>query len=385
MNRLFIRNEDDEKWVTLAQELADEFRDQAKVYDETRDFPFEHFKRLVDSGYTRLTVPKEYGGEAISLYQFLLMQETLAEGDQATTLGIGWHLGILMDLSLKREWDEATFEKLCKAVVEEGAIVNRAATEPQTGSPARGGKPQTTARKTDEGWILNGHKTFTTLAPIANPLIVNASIEGTDEVAGFWIAQGTKGVEVKPTWNTLGMRATRSDDVVLENVRLPFEAKVDTTNQPKTKLPAGWLLHIPACYLGIARAARRDVIHFAETYHPNSLPHPIKEVPHVRDKIGQIELKLLQAETMLYQVAETWDRYPEKRPEMGPVLAATKTTATNAAVDIVDLAMRIVGGQSIFESHPFERYYRDVRAGLHNPPSDDGTMAMLARTAFQPQ
>jgi alkylation response protein AidB-like acyl-CoA dehydrogenase len=385
MDRLFIRNEEDEKWVALARELAEEFREKAKIYDETREFPFDHYQRLIESGYTRLTVPKEYGGEALSLYQFILIQQTLAEGDQATALGIGWHLGILMDLALKREWEETTFEQLCKAVVEKGAIVNRAATEPQTGSPARGGKPQTTARKTDEGWILNGHKTFTTLAPIANPLIVNASVEGTDEVAGFWIERGTEGVVINPTWNTLGMRATRSDDVVLHNVKLPMDAKVDTTgpNRPNSKLPAGWLLHIPACYLGIARSARRDVIQFAETYQPNSLPHPIKEVPHVRDKIAQIELALLQAETMLYQVAEAWDRFPEKRAEMGAVLAAAKTTATNAAVQIVDLAMRIVGGQSIYESHPFERYYRDVRAGLHNPPSDDGTMAMLARQAFQ--
>lgn len=383
MDTLFIRNEEDERLVRLAQGLADEFSEKAKVYDDTREFPFDHYKKLVESGYTRLTVPKEYGGEEISLYQLMLVQETLAQGDQATTLGIGWHLGLLMELGLKREWKETIFQELCRAVIEEGAIINRAATEPQTGSPTRGGKPQTTARRTENGWILNGHKTFTTLAPIANPLIVNASIEGSDEVAGFMIPRDTEGVEIEATWNTLGMRATRSDDLHMINVLLPFDAKVDTIGgMPKVKLPPGHLLHIPACYLGIALAARRDVIHFAATYQPNSLPHPIKEVPHVQDKIAQIELALLQARTMLYHVAEVWDLSPEKRPEMGPILMAAKTTATNAAISVTDLAMRIVGGQSLFESLPFERYYRDVRAGLHNPPSDDITMRVLASKAF---
>lgn len=380
---MFVRDADDEKRVTLATELADEFRERAKVYDETREFPFSHYKRLVETGYSCLTVPKEFGGEEISLYQLMLVQEALAQGDQATTLGIGWHLGLMMDLNLKREWDKETLETLFHGVVNDGAIINRAATEPQTGSPSRGGKPQTSARKTNNGWILNGHKTFTTLAPLANPLIVNASIEESDEVAGFLIYKGTEGVSIEPTWKTLGMRATRSDDLYLKDVHLPPEAKVDTVGGRKpVKLPPGWLLHLPACYSGIALAARRDVIEFAKTYQPNSLPHPISEVPHVRGKIADIELKLLQARTMLYHTAEQWDRFPDKRTEMGAVLAAAKTTVTNAAVEVVDIAMRIVGGQSLFDSLPFERYYRDVRAGLHNPPSDDGTMAMLAKQAF---
>ncbi len=382
MDQLFIRNEEDAKLVDLAKGLADAFRDQAKVYDQTREFPFDHYKILVDSGYTRLTVPKDYGGEEISLYQMMLVQETLAQGDQAVALGIGWHLSLLMELGWKREWKEEIFQKLCQAVIEERAIMNRAATEPQTGSPSRGGKPQTTARKTESGWILNGHKTFTTLAPIANPLIVNASIEGTDEVAGFMIPKGTEGLEIDPTWNTLAMRATRSDDVYLKNVALPPEAKVDTVGGGKVKLPPAHLMHIPAVYSGISLAARRDVIEFASTYQPNSLPHPIKEVPHVRDKVAQIELAVLKSRTMLYQVAETWDRFPEKRSAMGATLFATKTAVTNAAVEVTDIAMRIVGGQSLYEVHPFERYYRDVRAGLHNPPSDDVAMGMLARQAF---
>ncbi|WEG10864.1 acyl-CoA/acyl-ACP dehydrogenase [Pullulanibacillus sp. KACC 23026] len=384
MTDLFVRDEQDQKWKHLAQGLADEFKEKAKVYDETRDFPFEHYERLVETGYTKLTVPKEFGGEGLSLYQMVMIQETLAQGDQAVTLGIGWHLGLMMDLGIKREWRDETLRQLFKDVVENGAIINRAATEPSTGSPSRGGKPQTTAKKTDSGWVLNGHKTFTTLAPLANPLIVNASIEGTDEVAGFLIYRGTEGVTIEPTWNTLSMRATRSDDLFLKDVFLPLDAKVDTVNRPASgpKPSPGWLLHIPACYLGIAQAAKRDVIAFTRTYQPNTLPHPISEVPQVREKVAEIELLILQARTMLYQTAELWDRYPEKRPELGPLLMAAKTTITNNAVKAVDLVMRIVGGQSLYESLPFERYYRDVRAGLHNPPSDDATMRVLAGQAY---
>lgn len=379
----FIKTDRQKSLYERAKKHADDFGKRAEHYDETGEFPFENFAALKESGYTALTVPTEYGGQNISLYEFVLIQETLAQGDGATALGVGWHLGILMDLATRHEWEEETFKKLCQRVVENKTLVNRAATEAKTGSPTRGGKLETEAVKVEDGWLINGHKTFTSLAPILDDFIVSASIAGSDDAGGFLVNRDYQGVSVEKTWDTLGMRATRSDDLWMENVKIPSGAFVERIGwSDKDHLPPGWLLHIPACYLGIALAARRDVIAFAAHYQPSSLQHPIKDLQHVQQKIGEIDLELMKARYMMYGIAEQWDQDQERRLFLGPELAAVKYVATNAAVKVVDLAMRVVGGTSIFRSKPFERYYRDVRAGIHNPPSDDAVLGILGKRAF---
>jgi alkylation response protein AidB-like acyl-CoA dehydrogenase len=163
---------------------------------------------------------------------------------------------------------------------------------------------------------------------------------------------------------------------------VPLDYIVPKNNEGKREMSQGWLLHIPACYLGIAIAARNEAISFAKNYQPNSLNHPISEVPEVRRKIAEIDLELFVARQLMYSVAKKWDQHPRGRDTMGADLAAVKYVATNNAVKVVDLAMRIVGGQGLFKSSPMQRYYRDIRAGLHNPPADDITFKMYGDRAF---
>lgn len=383
MNETFVKTKRQRELYELAYTHAAAFAPHAAHYDQSGDFPFDNFEALKASGYTALTLPAEEGGKDLSLYEFALVQETLAQGDGATTLGIGWHLGIMMDLTARREWKEETFAKLCDQVANDKVLINRAATEPQTGSPVRGGKPQTEAVRTAGGWLLNGRKTYTSLAPIADYFIVSASIKGSDDIGGFLVHRKTPGVRFKKTWDTLGMRATRSDDLILNNVELNDDSYVERIGwQDKDHTPPGWLIHIPACYLGIALACRRDVIDFAEKYMPNSLDRPIAELAHVQQKMGEIDLELMKARYLMYGVAEQWDKNTESRKYMGADLYAVKYAATHTALKVVDIAMRIVGGTSIFRSEPFERYYRDIRAGLHNPPSDDAVLGTLGKRVF---
>lgn len=380
----FIRTDEQRKMMEVTAGLADRFAERAEAVDREGAFPFENFTELKEAGFLALTIPEEFGGKAISLYDFLLILERLGQGDASTGLGLGWHLGIFMDLAKRREWEEELFEQLCREVVESKVLINRAATEPATGSPTRGGKPETMAVRSGNRWILNGRKTFTTMAPGLNYVVVTASIEDSEDVGGFLIPCSLEGVSIRNTWDTLGMRGTRSDDLILDHVVLSDEALVEIHEaNSKKRSPMGWLLHIPACYLGVAAAAKNFAVQFAKEYSPNSLPGPIKDVPHVQQKIGEMELELFKARTLMYSVAERWDRFPEQRPAMQTDLAAVKTVATNAAVNVVDLAMRLVGGRSISRSMPLERYYRDVRAGIHNPPSDDITISALARAALE--
>ncbi|MCT1902439.1 acyl-CoA dehydrogenase family protein [Oceanobacillus sp. FSL W8-0428] len=341
-------------------------------------FPYENFKDLQKIGYPSLTIPKKDGGAGISLDELLTYQQLIAQADGSTALSIGWHMGIMKHLGESRPWDEDVYKKVIKDVIANGALLNNAATEPATGSPTRGGKPETTAVKTDNGWVITGRKTFTTLSPILTYFVVSASIDGTDDVGNFLVKHDLKGVNVEETWDSIAMRGSGSHDLVLEEVHLDKEDLVEITSNQKRK-PAGWLLHIPACYLGIAQAAQKDAVAFATSYSPNSIKGTISELPNVKQKLGYLELLLLESQYFLHAVAEKWDNSDEEtRNTIGPELGAVKLSVTNKAVQGVDLAMRVVGAQSLKLKNNFERYYRDVRAGLHNPPMDDMTIMQLA-------
>src|SRR5690625_1857057 len=374
-----------EERISLLKEVAQSFFDRARMYDETGQFPFENIKDLRRIHYPALVIPKQYGGADISLTEMLTIQETIASFDGPTALAIGWHMGIAKNISENNAWKKETYEQFARDVVDNGALINNASTERGTGSPTRGGRPETTAEKRANKWVVNGRKSFTTLAPVLDYFVVSASIVGTDKVGSFLVRRDARGVSIDETWDSIAMKATGSHDLCLENVVLQEDDFLHEL-KPGNKRAQGWLLHIPACYLGIAKAAQREAIKFASSYAPNSLEKgkTIADTYNVQQKLGEMELRLIESETLLYAVAQKWDESEERiRDTMKEELGAVKISVVNNALSIVDLAMRVVGARSLSASSPLQRYYRDVRAGLHNPPMEDMTLVALAKKSLQ--
>ncbi|AZN41456.1 acyl-CoA dehydrogenase family protein [Paenibacillus albus] len=373
-----IRNDEEQGRAALVERLAAQFAERAPRHDREGSFPFDNFADLREAGYLKLTVPRTFGGDEISLYEFVLLQERLAYGDGSTALAVGWHLGQVMHLRTTGKWPAATFEALCRSVVKNGTMINTFASEAASGSPSRGGRPETTAVAVDGGYRITGRKTFSTLSPILDRFVVSAYLPDEDCTADFLVHRSEQ-VSIVETWDTIGMRATGSHDVVLDGAFADVDSRLTGKG---TEDGGGWLLHIPACYMGIALAARDYALAFARSYKPNSLDKPIATLPSVQQTIGEMEILLRTARTLLYTAADRWDKEPLERTEMKPELGLAKYTVTNNAIRIVDLAMRIVGGTSLSRTNPLERYYRDVRAGLHNPPMDSSVIQTLAASAL---
>lgn len=374
----FVRNETERERLKKVEALAATFAGRADKHDREGSFPFDNFADLRKAGYLKLTVPAEHGGDGIGLYELVQLQERLAYGDGATALAAGWHIGQIFHYRESAKWQPDLFAELCQAVVRDGVMINTFASEAATGSPSRGGKPGTVAIRADGGWRMTGRKTFSTLSPILDRFVVSAYVPEEDAVSEFLVMRSEQ-VSLIETWDTLGMRATGSHDVVLDGAFVPAEHRILGQGVDDG---GGWLLHIPACYIGIAFAARDCALEFARSYQPNSIGKPIATLPAVQASIGEMELGLRSARTILYAAAERWDKEPSLRPSMRPELGLAKYTATNNAIRVVDLAMRIVGGASLSRSLPLERYYRDVRAGLHNPPMDGTVIQSLAADAL---
>lgn len=382
LDQLFAVTKEQELRLTAIGKLADSFAARAQSVDAEHSFAYEHIEALRDFGYFSYPVPKQHGGEGISLYELVMYQERLAQGDAATALGVGWHLSVVHDMNYKGNWSPAELERLNREIVEKGLLLNKAVTEKTSGSPTRGGKMLTTAVQLADGsYQLNGRKTFTTLSPVLDYFIVVASLEdGT--AAEFIIPRHTEGVSIEETWNMVGMRGTASHDLVLTDVLLPESAMLCKLVKKTGVSATPSLLHIPACYLGIALAARKEAIKFAYHYQPNSLPSPIIELPHILTQLGHIELELQAARHYMYSVAGRWDQQAIPPELLVAELNAVKVTAIQTALSVVDRAMRIAGAHSLSMDHPLQRMYRDVRFGLHNPPMEDAVLTMLGKQAI---
>ncbi len=380
------------KLIAMASELATTFAKRAKENDWAGRFPVENYKDLQQSGYLTLTVPRDFGGWGADLLEVTLAQQQLAQGDGATALVMSMHLANVAKLAENVTGPNEFFARLCRAVVEDGAIINTSASEPATGSPSRGGKPATTARRQEDGsWIITGRKTFTTGSPVLTFFIVTCSIEDTTNLSplgadrgSFLIPRTAQGLQVKETWNSLGMRGSGSNDLILENVHVDENAHIDVqlpTNPATQMRLAAWSFPTTAVYLGIATAARNEAIAFARKRKPNSLDKSIASVPHIQEKAAKMELALLQSRAVLYGIAAQFSENPDSIPSSQ--FAAAKYLVSNYAVDIVDIAMRLVGGASLSMEMPLQRYYRDVRAGLQHPPLDDAAIAAIGKQALE--
>ncbi len=401
--------------VALAAGLAEQFSAGAEAHDREGSFPHENFASLHRSGYLALTIPQEFGGRGATILEATLAQERLARGDGSTALGTSMHLSILGrlgravlagDSAEMGGWDRDRYARVARAVIEDGALLNSAASEPESGSPSRGGRPITRAVIGGDGdFTITGRKTYTTMAPGLRFFMVSATIEGDGgpEAAQFLLESGTPGMRIEETWDSVGMRASGSHDLVLEDARVPAStlltrrpygqpapvepSSVAAAPAAQTQAPvegAGWAALIPAVYLGIATAARDAAVQFARERRPQPLGgKSIGELPAVQRMLGEIEVALAESRALLFGAAEAWVEAPDRRREILAHLAAAKYVVTNRGVEITDKAMRVVGGAGLARSHPVQRYYRDVRAGLHHPPMDDVALVTLAKAALE--
>ena len=377
-------------WAERARELSIRFAERAEAHDREGSFPFENFAELRESGFYGLTVPARFGGAEASLHEYLAVLEAIAHGDGSTALSFMMHLKTFGQEREAASYPAEWVETMCRGAIEHGKLVNTVATEEGLGSPAGGGLPETLAVPDGDGWLLNGRKTFTTLAPALHFFITLAQIGGrggeSPRVGNFMVLRTDPGLHIEETWDSLGMRATGSHDAVFENVRLPADRLLNERRAGGADARGGagmaWFaLGLCAVTLGVATAARDYAVAYARERTPNS-NRTIKDYPGVRTRIARMDVLLQRSRALMDDACSAWESH--EAGGMPPLnrVAIAKIDTLNNCIEAVDLAMRVVGGVSLQKRRPIERFYRDVRAALHNPPLEDRALEMLARTAL---
>jgi alkylation response protein AidB-like acyl-CoA dehydrogenase len=140
---------------------------------------------------------------------------------------------------------------------------------------------------------------------------------------------------------------------------------------------------VTAVYLGAAIAARNAVIQYSLDRVPTALGKPIATLPKIQRQIGEIDLELQAAQTLVFEACRTWTAQPDKQQAQFARIVAAKTFATDIAAKVTQKALHIAGGGSIAHDLALERYFRDSQAGFTHPPSGDAAYEMIGQTAIQ--
>ena len=366
------------------------FRDRAARLDRDNEFFTEDFEELRQAGYLRVNVPEEFGGLGRSLPEVALEQRRLAQHAPATALALTMHLywtGAACDRY--RAGDHSAKWVLAEA----GAGEVFAAGHGEPGNDLAIDDSRTSAAPFDGGYRFTGRKVFTSLSPVWTRLGVHGRDDSDPDdptLVHAFIDRDDPGVRTVHTWDTLGVRATRSDDTALDGAvatsdRVVGLQRVGAEPPPYIAAIFSWVLPLLGnVYYGIARRALDLAIDSATRRSSLALGNGLTQAhkPTVQATIADAEIKLDAAAAQLDRLAEEWQRGGDRSGAGNVRLFAAKEFATRTALEVVDSALSVVGASGLHRSTEIERLYRDVRSGVFHPPNSEAVRDVVGRTAL---
>jgi alkylation response protein AidB-like acyl-CoA dehydrogenase len=362
----------------LSDDVLKKFAERAPGYDATNRFFSEDFDDLKKARYLVAAVPKEFGGLGYNLEQICREQRRLAYYAPATALATNMHIywvGLVADLW--RAGDKSVEWLLKEAAAGEVFAAGHA----ETGNDVPVLTSTTKAERVEGGYKFTGHKSFGSLGPTWTRLGLHG-LDTSDpdhpKVVHAFMPRNTEGMTVKPTWdNVLGMRATRSDDTILEGAFVPdrYVARV---------VPAGFagadmfvlgifawaLMGFGNIYYGLARRALDMTIDRVKTKKSVALQRPSMAYHSgVQLAVAECVLDLEAIGPHLDRTAHDWVSGVDHGPMWPVKFVSTKCHAVEGAWRVVDRCLDIFGGYGIFPSAGIERLFRDARLGRIHPAS----------------
>jgi alkylation response protein AidB-like acyl-CoA dehydrogenase len=356
--------------------LAADFATRAAQHDREASDPVENYAALREAGFYGLNVPVDLGGAGLGLLDWSLAAEELAQGCASTALSFNMHLSVVGPVLASPLVPPATKERLAKMVVQEGRLIGGNFSEPTTSGLVGTPVPLTRARRVDGGYRITGRKAFASMIAAADYVMVLAHPEeATAPTAGMLllVPPDAPGRRVDKVWDTLGMRATRSDSMTLDDCWVPDEALLVQTDDivPFRRAGADWFwASYTGVYLGIGVAAYRAIVEIVQGRTPPGFTQPLAYHPDVRRQVGEMSVDLEAARLLTYHAAWLSDT-EGPTPATLSALYRAKYFVGEAVTRITRTAMTLGGAHALFKTSPLERYFRDgAVAPVQFPPRD---------------
>jgi alkylation response protein AidB-like acyl-CoA dehydrogenase len=374
------------KRMPLSQGLLERCRQRAAAYDRENRFFHEDFDELKDAGYFLMTVPQEFGGHGMRLHEVAQQTRRLAYYAAPTALACNMHhywVGLAADL-----WRAG--DRSCEWLLRDAAAGEIfAAGHSESGNDLPLLLSTTQAKRVPGGYCFNGRKSFGSLSPVWTRLGMHgmdASDPEAPQIVHAFVPRDTAGVTIKETWDVMGMRATSSQDTVLDNVFVP-----DT--HIARVLPAGaagmdhfvlgifaWaLLNFGNIYYGLAQRIRDIAVESVKNKTSLGLTRTMAYHPATQYKVAEMQLAMSAVEPQLDAATKAWSAVDQHGPEMAPMIIAAKYNTVETAWKVADIAMELSGGFGMFKKSELERLFRDCRAGRFHPANSALTHELIAK------
>ena len=344
-------------WVAVAAELAPAFAARAAAHDADDRFVFENYAELRRRRMFSAAVPAELGGGGASHAEMCDVLRTLAHGCSSTALALSMHTHQVLIPAWRWRHERAPVEGLLRRLAADELILASSG-----GSDWLAGSGR--ADKVDDGYRVTARKIFASGSPAADLFSTMAVYDDPMDgptVIHFVIALDTPGVKVHDNWRTLGMRATGSNDVTLDNVFVP-EAAVGV-RRPSGRWSHAWhvvattaLPIIYSVYVGVAEAARDVTVREAARRRDDHA---------VQDLVGAMDTELAAARLAWRSMVEAANR-GRVGPDITNEVMIGRTLVGHSVLRTVETAMEAAGGAAFFRSAGLERLFRDAQGARYH-------------------
>jgi alkylation response protein AidB-like acyl-CoA dehydrogenase len=357
----------------LTDEMLARFDERAPIYDRENRFFDEDWEELRRSGFLLASVPAEFGGAGLNLTEYASEIRRLAYCAPATALAVNMHcywMGVAADLL--RAGDESCRWMLEKAA--DGEVF--AALHGEAGNDVPLLLAVAQAVRVDGGWEISGHKIFGSLSPVWTlggfHAMDTSDPEHPQIVHGF-LPRDASGYQIIDTWDTLGMRATQSQDTVLdrafvadEHIALVCPAGFAGAGPFHLSVFAWALVGFSSVYLGAAQRAFDLTVSRMPERTSIALTRSMAHHPEVQHNVADMRIALDAACALLDRTADDWSA-GEQYADWPVRLIACRSFVINEAFRVVDIALDLSGGAGAFKRNRLEQLFRDVRMGRFHP------------------
>jgi len=359
-----------------SRRLAEDFATRAARHDREASTPAENYAALREAGFYGLNIPSELGGAGVGLLAYSLAAEELAQGCASTALAFNMHLSIVGPLMESPLVSPAVKARVARMVVHDRKLIAGNFSEPTTSGLVGTPVPKTRARRVDGGYRITGRKAFASMLEAADHCAVMAyPDEATAPTAAMilLVPREAAGRRVEEVWDTLGMRATRSDSMVLDDCWVSDDALVARADDivPFRRDGANWFWgSYTAVYLGIAVAAYRAIVETVRERTPPGFAQSLAYHPDVRRQVAEMSVELEAARLLTYHSAWLSDT-EGPTPATLSALYRAKYFVGEAVTRITRTAMTLGGAHALFKTSPLARLSRDgAVAPVQFPPRD---------------
>jgi alkylation response protein AidB-like acyl-CoA dehydrogenase len=370
---LTVLSEEETMFRDAVREFAEiEIRPHVHQMDEAAQFRQDIIPKFFDLGLMGIEVPEQYGGSGGTIFMAVLAIEELARVDASAAIYVDVHNTLVNNAILRwanPEQQRRYFPRLAADLL--GAF---ALSEPGSGSDAFA--LATRAERRGDDWVLTGRKFWITNGAEAGLFIVFANADpskGYKGITGFLVERGFPGFSIGKKENKLGIRASSTTELILEECQVPannvlgpvgqgYKISIETLNEGR--------IGIGAQMLGVASGALEAATAYVKER--KQFGKAIAEFQAVQFQLAQMATDLEAARLMVYNAA----RLKDARLPFAQQAAMAKLFSSQVADRITSACLELFGGYGYSKEYPVEKFYRDAKIGTIY----EGTSNMMLQT-----